>query len=325
MASPLRQISALFGRARPRLSLVVILHDMPDQAQRTLFSLSPRYQRDVSRRDYEVIVVENASERTLGREKVLQHGDNFSYFLREQPAPSPVFAINFGAAQARGDMIGIMVDGARMLTPGAVKYILMAGRLSPFAVAAIPGYHLGRQLQQDAALSGHDAQEDLRLLAQIGWPEDGYRLFEIACFSATSRPGFFRYPGESNCLSVPRSIWEEIGGCDERFDLPGGGLVNLDLYKRVAEHRRTVLVNLIGEGCCHQFHGGVTTSTRSEAREQLVADQVAQYVALRGRKYRNPRVRSISLGLVPDAALEFVRRSVERAQQDLLEEEEGRS
>ena len=325
MVSTLRQISALLGRARPRLSLVVILHDMPEQAQRTLFSLSARYQQDVSEKDYEVIVVENASERTLGREKALQYGNNFSYFLRREAAPSPVLAINFGAAKARGDMLGIMVDGARMLTPGAVKYILMARQLSPFAVAAIPGYHLGEQLQQDAALAGHDEQEDRKLLEQIGWPEDGYRLFEIACFSATSRPGFFRYPGESNCLCMPRSIWEETGGCDERFDLPGGGLVNLDLFKRVAEHEQTLLVNLIGEGCFHQFHGGVTTSTRSEAREKRMADQVAQYVALRGRRYRNPRVRSISLGMVPDGALEFVRQSAERAQADLREEQAEQS
>ena len=29
-----------------------------------------------------------------------------------------------------------------------------------------------------------------------------------------------------------RELWDEIGGMDERFQLPGGGLVNLDLFSR---------------------------------------------------------------------------------------------
>jgi hypothetical protein len=255
----------------------------------------------------------------LGEREVAGFGRNFRYFLREETRPTPVFAVNFGAAAARGRTIGIMIDGARLLTPGAVRSILMARRMDERAVVAIPGYHLGDQLQQDALAAGYDSRTEAALLERIGWPRDGYRLFEVACFSGTSRPGFFRFPGESNCLCMSRTIWEAVGGCDERFDLPGGGQVNLDLYKRVVERDDTLLVTLIGEGCFHQFHGGVTTGTGSEARRALIDAQVEQYRKLRGRKYKNPRVRSVTLGLVPDAALKFVDQSVRRALEEIGE------
>ena len=53
-------------RPGPRLSVVVIVHKMPGQAERTLASLGPAYQRGVDPADYEVIVVENQSDQPLG-------------------------------------------------------------------------------------------------------------------------------------------------------------------------------------------------------------------------------------------------------------------
>ena len=51
---------------RHRISIVVIVYKMPDQAGETLYSLSARYQRGVTEDDYEIIVVENASSAVLG-------------------------------------------------------------------------------------------------------------------------------------------------------------------------------------------------------------------------------------------------------------------
>ncbi len=47
------------------LSIVVVVHNMPEQASKTLHSLSSHYQRDVSEEEYEVIVVENRSTNNL--------------------------------------------------------------------------------------------------------------------------------------------------------------------------------------------------------------------------------------------------------------------
>src|SRR5262245_55058938 len=116
---------------------------MPEQARRTLVSLSPGYQRNARAADYEVIVVEKASDRLLGAERAESTGPNVRYFLRQDASRSPAGAVNFAAAQARGSMVAVLVDGARLLSPGVVELALLAHRAAPEATLAIPGYHLG--------------------------------------------------------------------------------------------------------------------------------------------------------------------------------------
>jgi hypothetical protein len=298
------------GRSAPSLSFVVVVYDMPDQARRTLHSLSPAYQREARADDYEVVVVENASPRLLGRDAALASGPNVRYFLRERPEPSPVPAINFGAAQSAGAMLGVMIDGARLLTPGIVALALKAQRLSSDAVLSIPGYHLGDQPQQTAAAAGYDEAAEARLLERIGWPQDGYRLFEIACFSASCADGFFLPIAESNCLCLPRALFEDLGGFDDGFRLPGGGFSNLDFYARACDHPRSELYLAPGEGTFHQFHGGITTSGDPN-RDRVMSDFTDEYRALRGGAFVKPAREPAFLGAIPGAAGGFVRISVE--------------
>jgi hypothetical protein len=149
-------------------------------------------------------------------------------------------------------------------------------------------------------------------MASIGWPDDGYRLFEIACFSGSCAPGFFLPNSESNCISIPRDIWEQLGGCDPRFDMRGGGLVNLDLYKRACEYPGVTHVVLAGEGTFHQFHGGVTTGGEArEVRDQFIEAIRAQYAQIRGQEYQSPNTNPVFLGQLPDQVQEFIRLSSE--------------
>lgn len=293
----------------PRVSVVVMVYKMPEQAKKTLYSLSVAYQRDVSEDDYEVIVMENPSSRMLGKEDAERWGRNFRYFEYPETLPTPVNAMNFGANQARGRMITVMIDGARMVSPGIISYIMAAERLHHHAIVAVPGYHLGEKVQQEAMLEGYDEAYEQTLLDSIAWPRDGYRLFEICCLSGTSAGGYFKPLGESNVLALPRHIWEKLGGYDPGFTETGGGQCNLDLHKRAVELEETVLVTLIGEGSFHQFHGGITTGTRGEERLKAMQDHFNQYAALRGRPYTPPLKRSIFLGALPDCALRFARHS----------------
>jgi len=300
--------------AQPQLSLVLIVYDMPEQAANTIRSLLPGYQRDVSASDYELIVVENASANTLRPEFLRSLPANVHYHLRQNPEPSPAQAINFGASQARGKAIAIMIDGARMVTPGVVCNLLLAHRSFPAAVVSIPGYHLGRELQQTAVGSGYDRATESELLASIAWPAEGYRLFDIACFSGSCSPGFFLPNSESNCISVTPDLWRALGGFDPRFDLPGGGLINLDFYKRACEHPAVQHVIVPGEGTFHQFHGGVTTGgVSSEMRADYIERSQSQYRALRGADFSSPRTRPVYLGEIPVQAQKFVHYSAARA------------
>ena len=114
--------------------------------------------------------------------------------------------------------------------------------------------------------------------------------------------------GESNGLFMTKAMWQELGGLDERFVLPGGGLSNHDLYRRACELDDVQLVVLLGEGTFHQIHGGAATSGRFGWREMH-----DEYVALRGRDYPPPENDRLYLGRVPDAALEQVEESVRLA------------
>lgn len=291
----------------PRLSNVVIVHDMVRQAENTIRSLFHEYQRDVGPDDYEVIIVENESPNLMRPEFIASLPDNFSYHLRKNAEPSPGPAINFGVSKARGDNICILIDGARMLTPGVIKNILLAHDLSKSAVVSIPGYHLGHELQQEAVSAGYDSASERALLDSIDWPENGYRLFEISCLNASSALGFFLPNSESNCISLSRSLWDSLGGYDPRFDLRGGGLVNLDFYKRACEYSDIQHIILPGEGTFHQFHGGVTTGGQDmAARDLYIESSNRQYRQLRGGEYENPRTTPIFLGEIHDEVQRFV-------------------
>ena len=295
----------------PRLSVVVVAYAMAEQVDRTLHSLSLNYQRGVSKDDYEVILVENTSGDDLGEARATRHSGNFRYFLREETESTPIHAINFGAAQARGEYVAIMIDGARMLSPGVIAWTLAASRLDELAVVCVPGYHLGEELQQVAAHRGYNEATEAELLESISWPEDGYRLFEISCSAGTSAGGFFKPIGESNCIALPKTLFEELGGFDSQFTQRGGGMVNLDFYKRALDHPGSQLVILPGEGSFHQFHGGETTGRKGVDREQIIQDIAEEYFNLRGERFCPPEQRAIFLGAIPDNALRYVRHSAE--------------
>ena len=300
----------------PRISVIVTVYHMPRQAMNTLRSLATGYQLGVEASDYEVIVVENESAQMLDAAEIAALGPQFRYVARREVEPTPVHSINYGASIARANMIAVMIDGARLLSPGVLSYALAAQRLSEHALVALPGYHLGERLQQEAMLTGYDEGVEQGLLNGIGWPADGYRLFEISCLSGTSSGGFFKPMGESNFVAVSRRTWQRLGGFDPRFNETGGGQVNLDFYKRACELPETLLVVLAGEGSFHQFHGGITTGQTGDTRRASMIAHFAQYAALRGGPYRPPEKRAILLGAFPDSTMgtvEFAARTVRAA------------
>lgn len=295
----------------PTLSIIVIVYDMPRQAMNTLRSLSVAHQRGVAADDYEVIVVENRSPRMLDAAAVAALPGRFRYLRREEPGVSPAAAINTGFAEARGSCIGLMIDGARMVTPGVVEHVLAATRITPDALVVVPGYHLGEHEHQFHASHGYTEETEQSLLDAIGWERDGYGLFSIACLSGANRHGVFHPFMECNCMFLPAGVFHEIGRADERFDLPGGGALNLALYRKAALHPRTRLFVLPGEGSFHQLHGGVTTSEVPERAALLVRIR-EQLHDLLGGPFTSPTIQPTLLGSVGLGALRHLRYSVEQ-------------
>jgi glycosyltransferase involved in cell wall biosynthesis len=289
------------------LSVVVVVHDMARELPRTLRTLDPGHQEGIAADEYEVVVVDNGSA-----DPVTASALSFSGTLRveriEPAPPSPARAANHGISLARGALVGLVVDGARMASPRLLATALLATRLADRPVITAPAYHLGDVPHMRAAEVGYDQRAEDALLAGCGWETDGDALFGISTFAGSSHRGWFGPMGESSSLFLDRSRWEELGGLDEAFDLPGGGLVNHDLYLRACSLPGIDLVQLLGEGTFHQFHGGAATGRRF-----TWDDMHAQYQELRGRTYSPPSLRPTYLGRLPEAALPALERSVASA------------
>jgi hypothetical protein len=294
----------------PRLSVVVVAHGMDRELPRTLRTLATPYQRGIEPDDYEVIVVDNGSSPPVAPE-VLEAFAGPIRSLRLDPAPpSPARAANLGIEAAEGRLVGLIVDGARMASPGLLATALAASGVAPRPVIATLGWHLGSVRHMDAASAGHDQAAEDALLDGVDWETDGYRLFEIATLGGSSAWGWFSPLAESSALFLPAPLWGELGGLDEGFARPGGGLVNHDLYRRASELGGVELVTLLGEGTFHQFHGGASTSGGDDF-EQLQAE----YIALRGTRYLAPTAEPLLIGRVPPSVQPELARSVELAEQ----------
>jgi hypothetical protein len=294
----------------PKLSIIVVFFRIPRQADNTLYSLSVAHQRHVSADDYEIIVVENASDAIYGEERALGHGPNVRYFLREEPGVSPVPAVNFGFGAARAPLIGLVVDGAHMMTPRVVEYALMAARIHDCPVIDVPAHHLGAAYHHLNLTSGHDEATEIRLLDECRWKENGYALFDVACWSEANENGFFCPTMESNCLFCTREAFERIGRADPRFDGAGGGLVNQDVFARLVRVPGSKLVMLAGEGSFHQFHGGVSTSGY-EGREEALEALRVQNERIRGHRIIGHDREPFVLGTFSPESLRHLARSAE--------------
>ena len=305
--------------SRPKLSVVVVVYDMEREARRSLHSLSPGYQRGVSADDYEVIVVDNGSPRPFNRGQVAEFGPNVSYHYVADANRSPARAMNLGVRLARSDYLALMIDGARILTPGVLRYGLGLPLLFRRPCGLVLGFHLGPDFQSRSILQGYDRTREDELLASIGWPDEPYRLFEVAS-PHDPTDGWFHLIGESNFTFVHRDVLERVGGFDERYLSIGGGLVNLDVQTLIYEQSDVDLVMLVGEGTFHQFHGGATSGQPTRAVNALLSVFEAEYRGIRGRAFDSEtRRRPHYVGHVPEEAMGMLARFVGTANPELLE------
>lgn len=272
------------------LSVVVVLYNMRREAERTLHSLSRQYQRDVDDVSYEVVVVDNGSDESerLTADEVAAFGPEFRLVeMGDDATSTPVTALNRGIECSRGHYVGLMIDGAHVLSPGVVKFAMAGLRGSPESIVATQHWYIGPGQQPEAVSLGYDEEEEDRLFAGIEWPRDGYRLFEISHF--IGERDWLDGLLESNLLIVPRTVLDQVGGFDDAFDMPGGGFANLELYERLGSHPDLDIITLIGECTFHQVHGGTTTNDGDPAqRRRKTASYAEHYRELRGRGLQGP-------------------------------------
>jgi hypothetical protein len=195
----------------------------------------------------------------------------------DNPTKSPVPAINFGLKQVSGEIIGVYIDGARIASPRLIASARDAITYNQRAFVGSRGRYLGNKFQRVAIVEGYNQQVEDEMLAQSGWESDGYKLFDISVFDESSGPTWFDPVAESNSLFMWRSLWNELGGYAEGFVTPGGGLVNLDTWKRACELPETVPTLLLGEATFHQVHGGVATNGSLDKVQEFYTEYFSIY------------------------------------------------
>ena len=272
--------------ADPILSVVVVAYNMARELPRTLQSLSPAHQTGIAAGDYEIIVVDNGSSAPADVAACLAAAPNMRLITLPPGRVSPCHAVNVGLAAARGTYLAACIDGARMASPGLLAGALAAIDGDTRTVAGSFGLHLGPKPQQDSVAEGYDTATEDAMLAQSGWEEDGYRLFDVSVMGRSSGKGPDVLPTESNALAMHRDFWRALNGYDEGFASPGGGLANPDVWKRACEFPGARVRVLQGEGTFHQIHGGTTTRPDHQLR-QVFEDE---YAVLRGERFKRPEV-----------------------------------
>jgi len=290
------------------LSIVVACFNMKRELPRTLKTLSPEYQQLPANR-YEVIVADNGSTEPFDLDLCQSISPNISFRSYQTDSMSPALALNDSLARASGRLLGVMIDGARMASPGLLRSALEASRFAPQPIVATWGFHLGHEVQMESVRSGYCQGTEDQLLESVDWQGDGYSLFEISCFAGSSRrDGWSSPPNESNAMFMSPGAWHALGGFDTRFETPGGGLVNLDLWNRAVTQPDSSLIMLLGEGTFHQVHGGAATS----AVQPKWPAFSAEYKRITGEPYKRPSPPSLMFGNMSPRSQAAFRSSIER-------------
>jgi hypothetical protein len=300
LSGMLREIFHKRDAPRASLSVIVNFYNNRREALNTLHSLSRDYQLEATDIPYEVIAIDNGSTEPLAEADVRAFGPQFRYRFVPTKSVSPVEAINAACRDAAGERLMIMIDGAHILTPRILQRVREAFERfeAPF-VATVP-LQLGPTKQNLSAQAGYNQDVEDRLLQQSDWKRNGYRLYSVAASFADESGGWYGQLFESGCFAIRKNDYLALGGFDERFQLPGGGLTNLDFFQRALMREDLEYVVLLGEGSFHQFHGGISTSAPMDRHPWEAFHQ--EYQEIRGRRFiRIPR-KPFLLGEFPEEA-----------------------
>ena len=285
-----------------RLSVIVVCYNMHRELPRTIRSLSSVMQKDIEPEDYEIIIVDNGSSSAYAQEEFNFPRTNIRWLRTDIGSVSPAHAVNQGLQIAKGELIGVLIDGARIASPGLLAGALQAQKMHPRPVIATPNFHLGQEVQMSAVKNGYNQLTEDLLLKESNWTADGYRLFNISVFAGSSSNGWFAPIAESNAFFLTQDLWKELGGYDEKFVLPGGGLVNLDTYRRACTIPDSRLFILLGEGTFHQVHGGIATNALVSPCEAFHHE----YVRIRGQAFAAPTIEPVFVGRVRPEVLKSI-------------------
>ena len=261
--------------------IVVGAHNMPSQVRRTLISLTPTYQ--ASRlENIHICLIDNSLS-----SHVIHQDLNFSPWTFEFSSipfsNKPIHhLIDTRIKSSSEDIVGVLIDGARLVSNQVIDHACHIITLSPFNIVSVPNYQLGSCMQMRNPLAVDDKFNE-KLLKSINWPHsncsDLIRISSMESHAGSDIPLF-----ETNCLFVSRYLYNLVGGFDYSFRRSDGGFASADLFSRLVNLSNSRLYILHKEGSFHQFHGGTTTADAYKT-EKLLKEMTREYLAIRKKPF----------------------------------------
>ena len=271
----------------PRMSIVVATYRMQREAPRTILSLLPPLQRHVDDLDYEIIVIDNGSPAPLDLGDIAERAPRTVRLVRVPPdraSPSPVSSINSAVREhSTGELVMVCVDGARIASSHLVRRTIDVLDRHPRAFTFVGSRHLGPRRQMQSVKEGYDQAVEDRLLDSVAWKSDLDALYAVSVWAGAHEFRNHLLQNESNAFAMNRATWEWIGGYNEGFSRPGGGLCNLEIFSRSVSRGRGLNVLLYGETTFHQVHNGAATS-----HDGYFDASLHEHTRVTGRSYRRP-------------------------------------
>jgi hypothetical protein len=292
-----------------RLSVILVCYKMAEQIGNTLQSLLAPYQGHVANEEIEILLIDNGSPEPLPESTwLLAKNITYTYLAPSEAKPSPAFAINQLVKRASSSDLCLMIDGARMLTPGVLDWGMRLLGLSRDAIVEVRGWHLGPKWQPESIAEGYTHEIERGLLNQVAWKENGYKLFDISASTPQTSFGLSVPAAESNCLFMTRELFDALGGFDERYAEPGGGLINLDFYAR-AVAKAICVWTLLGEGTFHQVHHGAATGLTTDELHRSLRRWKSESLGIRGPFPSLDPAKFILAGHMPAELLGWMKRN----------------
>jgi len=264
------------------ITLVIAAYNLPRFINRTLTSCTPHYQ-GFKPSEFEVIIVDNGSSTPLKKEDFRDY-PFVSQVIRIDGKPSPVYGLNKGIQAAKFSNVGVMIDGAHMLTPGVLQNAKTALQLFKRPVINVPQYILGDFSQNLSSIENAYEYEEQNL-EKVGWPQYGYTLFDFCVLPGEDVIKKTFQAIETNCLITTKEVFNDCGAFNELFDEPGAGMANLEIFSRLCNDVKNKYVTLAGEGSFHQNHHGTTTGASREDRDALVKSFSEKHKTVTGKEF----------------------------------------
>lgn len=220
---------------KPYISVIMPTHNHAWEINFTLFSLTK--QTGISPDEYEIIVINTNPEDEFTQDAAKAFNKRFGnirfinvFDERAKSIKNATFGENLGARQyACGDILVLVVDSARIPTPGVLRKTRDAfERFGNEIVTTTTPYHFYKH----SSTPGFSVEECREKFLNTRWKQDIRHLFDYAADTNISISGIHN---ESTYLGVSKEHFLEIGGQNEFFT--EWSAYNLDLWRRLTRDK----------------------------------------------------------------------------------------